>query len=64
MSDAIRSNVPNIRAVVPNDQLKVTDGDAEHLYARNGWQRVGEVPRYALMPDGAWCSTTFFHKQL
>lgn len=42
----------------------VTGGDAERLYARSGWQRVGEVPRYALMPDGAWCGTTFFHKQL
>lgn len=42
----------------------VTGGDAERLYARSGWQRVGEVPRYALMPDGAWCSTTFFHKQV
>ena len=42
----------------------VTGGDAERLYARSGWQRVGEVPRYALMPDGVWCSTTFFHKQL
>ena len=42
----------------------VTGGDAERLYARSGWQRVGEVPRYALMPDGAWCSTTFFHKQI
>lgn len=42
----------------------VTGGDAERLYARTGWQRVGEVPRYALMPDGAYCGTTFFHKQL
>jgi GNAT superfamily N-acetyltransferase len=42
----------------------VTGGDAERLYARCGWQRVGEVPRYALMPDGAFCGTTFFHKQL
>lgn len=42
----------------------VTGGDAERLYARAGWQRVGEVPRYALMPDGAFCGTTFFHKQL
>ena len=42
----------------------VTGGDAERLYQRAGWQRVGEVPRYALMPDGAYCSTTFFHKQL
>jgi len=42
----------------------VTGGDAERLYARAGWQRVGEVPRYALMPDGAFCSTTFFCKHL
>ncbi|WP_127998279.1 GNAT family N-acetyltransferase [Piscinibacter defluvii] len=42
----------------------VTGGDAERLYARAGWQRVGEVPRYALMPDGAPCGTTFFYKHL
>jgi len=41
-----------------------TGGDAERLYARCGWQRVGVVPRYALMPDGADCATTFFYKQL
>lgn len=42
----------------------VTGGDAERLYQRAGWQRVGVVPNYALMPDGAFCSTTYFHKQL
>lgn len=42
----------------------VTGGDAERVYQRAGWQRVGSVPRYALMPDGAFCATTFFHKQL
>jgi len=42
----------------------VTGGDAERLYLRAGWQRVGEVPRYALMPDGAFCGTTFFYKHL
>ena len=42
----------------------VTGGDAERLYARAGWQRVGVVPNYALMPDGALCGTTFFCKQL
>jgi hypothetical protein len=25
---------------------------------------VGEVPDYALMPDGALCSTTYFYKRL
>ncbi len=42
----------------------VTGGDAERLYARQGWQVVGSVPNYALMPDGALCATTYFHKQL
>jgi GNAT superfamily N-acetyltransferase len=42
----------------------VTGGDAERLYARAGWQRVGAVPNYALMPTGEFCGTTFFYKQL
>jgi GNAT superfamily N-acetyltransferase len=42
----------------------VTGGDAERLYERAGWQRVGVVPKYALMPDGAFCATTFYYKHL
>ncbi|WP_233833977.1 GNAT family N-acetyltransferase [Paraburkholderia sp. ZP32-5] len=42
----------------------VTGGDAERLYQRAGWQRVGNVPNYALMPDGEFCGTTFYCKQL
>jgi GNAT superfamily N-acetyltransferase len=42
----------------------VTGGDAERVYARAGWQRVGVVPDYALLPDGAPCATTFFTKRL
>ncbi len=42
----------------------VTGGDAERLYQRAGWQRVGEVPKYALMPNGDVCGTTFFYKHL
>jgi GNAT superfamily N-acetyltransferase len=42
----------------------VTGGDAERLYARLGWTRVGVIPRYAKMPDGAWCSTTVFYRDL
>jgi GNAT superfamily N-acetyltransferase len=42
----------------------VTGGDAERLYLRAGWQVAGMVPNYALMPDGAYCGTTFMHKQL
>jgi GNAT superfamily N-acetyltransferase len=42
----------------------VTGGDAERLYERAGWQRAGVVPKYALMPDGGFCGTTFFYKHL
>jgi GNAT superfamily N-acetyltransferase len=42
----------------------VTGSTAERLYTRLGWQRLGVVPRYALMPDGAFCDATFFYKDL
>lgn len=42
----------------------VTGGDAERLYARLGWTRVGEIPGYALMPRGGLCSTTVFYRNL
>jgi GNAT superfamily N-acetyltransferase len=42
----------------------VTGSGAEQLYARNGWQRCGEIPDYALWPDGRFCSTTVFYKAL
>jgi len=42
----------------------VTDGDAARLYARRGWVRVGDIPRYALMPRGGFCSTTVFYRDL
>ncbi len=42
----------------------VTGSDAERMYARCGWTRVGVVPNYALMPDGRPCDTTFFYKEL
>ena len=42
----------------------VTGGDAERLYARLGWTRVGVIPNYALFPDGRPCATTFFCKAL
>jgi GNAT superfamily N-acetyltransferase len=42
----------------------VTDGDAARLYARLGWVRVGDIPRYALYPQGGYCSTTFFYRDL
>jgi GNAT superfamily N-acetyltransferase len=42
----------------------VTGGDAERLYQRLGWTRVGVVPGYALFPDGRPCDTTIFYKAL
>lgn len=42
----------------------VTGADAERLYARFGWQRCGEIPNYALWPDGRPCATTVFFKSL
>ena len=44
--------------------LDTASDTAERLYERLGWQRVGVVPDYALMPDGALCATTFFYKHV
>jgi GNAT superfamily N-acetyltransferase len=44
--------------------LDTASADAERLYARLGWSRVGVIPDFALMPDGAMCSTTVFYKSL
>ena len=37
---------------------------AERLYQSLGWTRVGEVPHFALNPDGTPCDTVFFYRQL
>ena len=42
----------------------VTGGDAERLYERLGWQRVGGIPGYALFPRGGLCATTVFYRNL
>jgi GNAT superfamily N-acetyltransferase len=42
----------------------VTGGDAARLYERLGWVRVGNIPRYALMPDGRPCGTTYYYRDL
>jgi GNAT superfamily N-acetyltransferase len=44
--------------------LDTASDTAERLYERLGWQRVGVVPDYAYMPDGALCATTFFYKHV
>lgn len=42
----------------------VSGSDAERLYMRQGWQRCGEIPMYALWPDGRPCPTTYYYKAL
>jgi GNAT superfamily N-acetyltransferase len=42
----------------------VTGGDAARLYEKLGWIKVGDVPRFALMPDGRECGTTFYYRDL
>jgi GNAT superfamily N-acetyltransferase len=42
----------------------VTGGDAARLYERLGWVRVGEIPGYALFPQGGLCSTTVYYRNL
>jgi GNAT superfamily N-acetyltransferase len=41
-----------------------TGSDAERLYARLGWQRVGVIPGYSLMPEDGMCATTYFYREL
>jgi GNAT superfamily N-acetyltransferase len=40
----------------------ISGSDAERLYARLGWERVGVIPDYALMPRGGLRGTTVFYK--
>ncbi|MEZ4728758.1 MAG: GNAT family N-acetyltransferase [Caldilineaceae bacterium] len=44
--------------------LDTASADAERLYARQGWQRCGVIPDYALLPDGPPCATTIYYKFL
>jgi GNAT superfamily N-acetyltransferase len=44
--------------------LDTASAEAERLYQRGGWQRVGVIPKYALLPDGPFCPTTLFYKDL
>lgn len=38
--------------------------DAERLYARMGWQRVGTIPDWGLLPRGGLDGTTVFYRRL
>ena len=44
--------------------LDTANGEAERLYERSGWVRVGVIPGYALLPRGGLCSTTMYYRNL
>ena len=44
--------------------LDTASADAERLYERCGFQRVGTIPTYALLPQGGYCDTVYFYKAL
>jgi GNAT superfamily N-acetyltransferase len=44
--------------------LDTASGDAERLYERMGWVRVGVIPGYALLPGGGLCDTTVYYRNL
>ena len=44
--------------------LDTASADAERLYEREGWVRVGVIPGYALLPQGGPCATTYFYRNL
>jgi uncharacterized membrane protein YphA (DoxX/SURF4 family) len=48
---------------IPAPRLAVL-GDAERLYERLGWERVGAIPGYALLPQGGLCDTTVYYRNL
>jgi GNAT superfamily N-acetyltransferase len=44
--------------------LDTAGAEAERLYVRTGWQRVGIIPDYAMWPAGGFCDTVFFWKRI
>ncbi len=44
--------------------LDTASAEAERLYSRQGWQRSGAIPNYALWPDGTPCTTVIYFKLL
>ncbi|WP_330995915.1 GNAT family N-acetyltransferase [Cupriavidus necator] len=60
----LMSTVDEVARAAGNRTQYWAGDDAERLFERTGWQRVGDVPNYSLMPDGMIYGTTFYHKQL
>jgi GNAT superfamily N-acetyltransferase len=44
--------------------LDTASHDAERLYERGGWVKVGIIPDYALLPEGGFCDTIVYYRRL
>jgi ribosomal protein S18 acetylase RimI-like enzyme len=44
--------------------LDTASDAARRLYERMGWSAAGDIPNYALNPDGSLTETTFYWKEL
>ncbi len=44
--------------------LDTASDSAARLYEREGWQQVGVIPDYALLPNGGLCATTLYYRRL
>ncbi len=50
------------RHLITLDTVEGSEGD--RLYTSAGYKKAGIVPGYALFPDGRYCDTAYFYKQL
>lgn len=44
--------------------LDTASAEARRLYERMGWVRVGDIPDFALLPQGGLCATTVYYRDL
>lgn len=44
--------------------LDTASPEATRLYERCGWTRCGVIPNYALLPQGGYCDTIYFYREL
>jgi len=44
--------------------LDTATAEADRLYARHGWKLTGEIPEFALFPDGSPCATRIYYKKI
>ncbi|UOG73057.1 GNAT family N-acetyltransferase [Hymenobacter tibetensis] len=42
----------------------IADSPAAAMYHHLGWQKAGEIPRYAANPDGSLHATAYYYKEL